>query len=189
MIRKILWKKFWWSYWLVKWSDFDIFLKKWSDSKSKSKFWGPAGGLVQWREHAPPMNEFKWLVESENAFSSRRIIRYSTIAREIERQNGPYIFIGKFHKSEHIFWSCAWNLLRIVQNSEKMCSFRMRYLACPGKFCGKSCGSLKVRWNDQNFRWNCSPACILDPREFYSVNPVLGRFWIVLQCFWGEFCW
>ena len=121
-----------------------FFLKKWTDSKSKSKFCGPAGGLAPWREHAPLMNEFKWFVETENAFSSRRVILYSTRAREIERQNGRYIFVGKFHKSEHIFWSCAWNLLRIVQNSEKKYCFRMRYLACPGKFCGKSCGQAKI---------------------------------------------
>ena len=57
----------------------------------------------------------------------------------------------KNHKSEHIFWSNQWNLLRIVQNSEKICSFRMRYLACPGKFCGKSCEGIKVWRNDQNF--------------------------------------
>ena len=51
-------------------------------------------------------------------------------------------FIGKFYKSEHIFWSNQQILLRIVQNPEKICSFRMRYLACPGKFFGKSCGQI-----------------------------------------------
>ena len=46
-------------------------------------------------------------------------------------------------------------LLRIVQNSEKICSFRMRYLACPGKFCGKSSDGVIGWWNDQilSFFW------------------------------------
>ena len=45
--------------------------------------------------------------------------------------------------SEHIVWSCAWNLLRIVQNSETICSFRMRYLAYPWKFYEKSFDAIK----------------------------------------------
>ena len=53
-----------------------FFLKKWSDSKSKAKFCGPAGGLAPWREHAPPRKDSKWLVETENPFSSRRVILY-----------------------------------------------------------------------------------------------------------------
>ena len=40
------------------------------------KFCGPAGCLAPWREHAPPRKDSKWLVETENPFSSRRVILY-----------------------------------------------------------------------------------------------------------------
>ena len=44
-----------------------------------------------------------WLVETENAFSSRRVILYSTRPGQVERQNGRYIFVRKFHKIGHNF--------------------------------------------------------------------------------------
>ena len=44
------------------------------ETKSKSKFCGPAGGLAPWREHAPPRENSIWLVDDEILFSRRVIL-------------------------------------------------------------------------------------------------------------------
>ena len=126
------------------------------------KFWWNSSilGVISWDfAHGRPCWELrlwseslKWLVETENAFSSRRVIFYSTRPGQIERQNGYELFIWKFRKIGHNFWSNLWNLLRIVQNTAEAYSFRMRYLPCPRQFCGESSAPTKVSWHDQLFQ-------------------------------------
>ena len=59
----------------------------------------------------------------------------------------------------------------------------MRYLACPGKFCGKSCGAIKVWRNDQNLQRNRSRACILEPCEFQKWVQFWDAFELFSNCF------
>ena len=75
--------------------------------------------ICKWLVETDSLSRAIWLVETENFFSSRRVILYRNKSQANRGQNGWYIFIGKFHKSEHVFWSNQQILLRIVQNSKK----------------------------------------------------------------------
>ena len=62
------------------------------------------------------------------------------------QQVGLHIFVGKFHKNCDISGLNGQNLMRIVQNQEKIFSFLLVGSLSPGKFCGSSCASPKVSY-------------------------------------------
>ena len=125
---------------------------------------------IEKQNHHPGLRKkcSTWLVETENAFSSRRIIFYSARLRQIERQKWLHLFGEHFHEIDHICWSSTCFLMRIVQNKDEILSFRMVTLPGLGKFCGVSCAPPKVSWHDQNLVVSCSYACMFEPDEFQA---------------------
>ena len=118
-----------------------------------------SGSIPEWW---PAFSKLCKHSESRTSCGSQRAF-LAVIWLTVYRQTAG--LLEKFHKIDHIFWSCAWILLRIVQNEAEICSFRLVILSSLGTFCKKSYGQIKVRWHDIFFWKSCSRACKVTPNE------------------------